>query len=575
MINGRYVVSEDTDYLLALDLDDISRLPFRLKTSRGADLFVHQSNPFFRTSTVLGSATASKMFELYEIANQSLELRKEWLISAYGRSFSKFRDSFFTLNATETLVEQRSAIDGELKATFPVPPVHPSFGATPPYWHLDGSILSMRSNDSQLNYGIDVVKQRELYSPADTPETALLGWPLHQYVYFRPVVYRERNLLSIYNPETGEFRRGNRVPKSFEFGQELTDGRLALIGRGEGITVQVLDPNSGAIQSFTPLRWVSYTIPFLIVGLAICIYVLVVRSGQTKLLDCIGIALLVLTTLCLLVLRLDNLPSIRNPLRFIEFQVYFALCASVIVASTGWLLLSTAHWGHRLLPLVLAMLGIAISTFFFQTNENLERQVALFVALVFGMLGMAVAFIVVRCFGFRIVPEAGMELERAKLRFSFGLRDILSFTVCVAALCVGGKAILQLEEYGWIDWAMCEHAMVLSCVATIAVAACLSHRTWFFRIGCTLALLSLLTLVFNECFTFYVGHGPIYSMCGWLYPDEFASNLMNEFEDSGAWFADGVRGFCATLVGVFAVGIGLRNHAWRLRRLSRRREIKS
>lgn len=59
-------------------------------------------------------------------------------------------------------------------------------------------------------------------------------------------------------------------------------------------------------------------------------------------------------------------------------------------------------------------------------------------------------------------------------------------------------------------------------------------------------------------------------MCGWFYPDEFAINLMNEFEDSGAWIASGGRGFAATLVGAFGVAIGLRNHGWRLRRLSQR-----
>ena len=570
LINGRYVVSENTDYLLALDLDDINRQPFRLNTSSGAHLYVHQSNPFFRTRPVLGAVTANKMFELYGIANQSIELRKEWLISANGRSFSKFGDSFFTLNSTETQVEQRSAIDGELKATFSVPPVHPSFGATPPlYWHLDGNILQMHSNDCQLNYAFDFVNQRELYSPADSPTTPLLGWPEHKHNYFRHLRFRGRNQLTIYHPESGDLQQGFKVPSSFEFGQELSDGRLALIGRGEGITVQVLDPDSRAIQSFTPLRWASYTIPLLMVGLAICVYVLILRSGQNKLLDCISIALFVLTTLCLLVLRLDNLSSFRT-LQFTEFQVYFALSASIVVASTGWLLLSTAHWGRRLLPLALTTLGIAISTYFFRTSEGLEIQVGLFVALVLGMLCSAVALIALRCFGFRIVSDAAIELEQSKVRFSFGLKDMLSFTVCVAALCVGGKAVIQLEEYGWIDLNRCEHAILLSFLSTIAIASCLSHRTWFFRLGCTVVLLSLFTLICSECFTFYVGSGPIYAMCGWVYPDELNFNLMNEFEDSGAWMAVGFQYFSSTLVGVFAVAIGLRNHGWRLRRLRRR-----
>jgi hypothetical protein len=569
LINGRYVVSENTDYLLALDLEDNTPGPFRLNTSSGADRYVHQSNPFFRTKPVLGTVTASKMFELYAFANQSIELRKEWLISSNGRSFSKFGDSFFSLNPAETLVEQRSAMDGELKATFPVPPVHPSFGATPPSWHLNGRILQMHSNDRQLNYAFDFLRQHALYSPADSPATSILGWPLHQHVYFRHMLFRERNQLTIYNTESGDVKRGYKVPSSFEFAQELTDGRLALIGRGEGITVQVLDPDSGAIQCFTPLRWASCTIPFLVVGLAICAYVLIVRSGQNKFLDCISIALFVLATLCILVLRLDNLPSFRT-LQFVEFQVFFALSASVVVASTGWLLLSSAHWRPRLLPLAVAMLGIAISTFFFPTSERLEIQVALFVALVLGLLCSSIVLIAMRCFGFRIVPEAGNELEQAKVRFSFGLKDMLSFTVCVAALCVGGKAVLRLEEYGWIDWNRCEQAILLSCVATIAIAACLSHRPWVFRLGCTVALLSLLTLVFNECFTYYVGNGPIYSACGWFYPHEFEFNLMDEFEDSGAWIANGVRFFGATWVGVFALAIGLRNHGWRLRRLGRR-----
>jgi hypothetical protein len=63
---------------------------------------------------------------------------------------------------------------------------------------------------------------------------------------------------------------------------------------------------------------------------------------------------------------------------------------------------------------------------------------------------------------------------------------------------------------------------------------------------------------------------PIYLMCGWFYPDELAFNLMNEFEDSGAWLANVVRCLAATLVGVFGVAIGFRNLGWRLRRLRKR-----
>ena len=565
LIDGRYVLAESTAHLSAIDLDDIDPKPFSLiiaPTSNGLGV---STIPFIRENTTAGNKT----IQLFAIDAHAIVLLKEWRMSTtYPDAFSQSGDSVFSVNTNNKLVERRSVIDGELIASFSLPAVPRGFKTPVPHWYCMGQIVMMYSTGLDRSYAYDFVSRKKLFSPNDSPVVALNRWPKGDHVYFQHIQFRERNLLTIYNAKTGQIQRETKINAPPDSGFELSDGRLALLSRREGITISVLDPNSGIIQSFTPMRWVSYAIPFLVTGIVLCVFVLVVRSGHNGRMDLTSVVCLIAMALVLLVSRLSNYSDLRMPLHIDEFQVYFAFCVGMEIASASWLFFSITHWLWRLMPFVFANFAIGAATAFY---TGLETQAAIFVALVLGLLFVAMTIIAGRFFGFRIVSETEMSVKRTQVRLAYGLKDMLSLTVVVAAFCVGGKAIWKLEEYGWIDWNLCECAVFLGFFGLFTSATCLSRRNWVFCVGCSLGFLVVFYCVLLECVTFYNGSGPMHLVTGWLYPNELKWNLNNEADERSlaGLMSQSIRLLFGTTASVFLIAIVLRNHGWRLRRLRR------
>jgi hypothetical protein len=310
LIDGRYILWESNYRLTAIDLEDINPTPFSLEVSSISE-FLYHTNPILRVTKTDGARRA----QLIAIEDHSIAIRSEWFSSANSGSPLRTEQEIYTLNQDDTFIEKHSSIDGSFISRFPIPMDPTVNGILQPQWRLMGGMVCAHSYDLQLSFVFDFVHQRTLFTPNDPPTLPLSNWPRSKYTCFRQLRFRDRNLLKVYNLEVGKIESDIQIPTSFESARELSDGRLALIGWSEGITFQVLDPESGTITRISPLRWVSYTIPILLIGLAGSVYFLILRSGRNSKLDCISVALFAsLALACINILRCLGMPSGQNVL---------------------------------------------------------------------------------------------------------------------------------------------------------------------------------------------------------------------------------------------------------------------
>jgi len=566
VIDGRYVLSEKENLLSAIDLDDVNPVPFSLPVPPTWQSRRHRTNPLLRTIEVAGRRTLL----LFAIEDHSIVLRNEWQIpfSVYNRNsasfdFVSFGNYFYTLNPNETFVEKRSPTDGELVATFPIPKDYLGIGGTRPNWRMIGVVLIDYSNDLRQSYVFDFVHQRALFSLDDSPKFVTVSRPKSQHVYFRHRQFKEQNLLAVYNVETGTKEPDIKVPSLFDYGLELSDGRFALIGRGEGITVQVLNPESGAIQCFRPLRWISYAIPFLAVGFTLCFVSLIVRSGPNAKMDSISLVLFLLIGLNFWATRLSKYSDLQTMLRASEFQIYLALCTSIMAVSLLWLFFAKTKLLPCLLFFAIAACGVAAST----AHVGINILLVLCLAIVFALASVAIPMIIARCFGFCFINERDVANGQCNWRFAYGVKDLLLLTFCVGILCVASELIPHWDQIKVAVQELCKNSIELSFVSMLGLILSLSLNKWGFRVCCLIALSGLMVWVFHDCFVFYQGCSPAFFLQGWLDPNDWTWNATES-----EWAITSLnRTLSTSLVTVFGVATVLRNHGWRIRRSVRLR----
>jgi len=553
LLDGRYILWESNYRLTAIDLEDINPTPFSLEVSSINEVFLNR-NPFLRVTNTDGARTV----QLVAIEDHSIAIRNEWFFSANSSLPLRTEQEIYTLNQDDTFIEKHSSIDGSFISRFPIPMDPTVNGILQPQWRLMGGMVCAHSRDLQLSFVFDFVHQRTLFTPSDPPAHPLTNWPRSKYICFRQLRFRERNLLKVYNLEVGKIESDIQIPTSFESARELSDGRLALIGWSEGITFQVLDPESGTIARISPLRWVSYTIPVLLIGLAGSAYFLILRSGRDSKLDRISVALFASLALACLGSRLDNYEILHDLLLANEAQVYFSLSTSLMVASGLWLFLAKTSLPRRVIPFLLTTISIAISTCLLVSQDSFELTVGHFTAIFIGLAFLAVPISIGRFFGFSIVTEKNLAGLQPARRFAFGLKDILALTFCVAWACLAVKTLLHLEETGSIGWELCDYSVPLSFLCSLGFVSCLSPKKWFFQMGFSITLLGTLLWVSHDCFVFYSGCSPITLANGLLAPNEVTWNL-----NDGRSIASILRSVVSSLASVFMVAIVLRNHGWR------------
>lgn len=555
VLDGRYILWESPNQFIAIDLEDVDPLPFRLDVSSESEL-VYYTNPILRVAKIDGDYVA----QLIAVEDHSIAIRNEWFMSANLRQ-QPMRAvlDIYSLNKDDTFIEKYSSIDGSFFSRFPMPTVPLGSGLLQPYWRLLGGVVCAHSNDLQLGFVYDFVHQRTSFTPSDSPVLPLTTWPRSKYTYFRHLRFGERNLLNVYNLEEGKVESNLQIRASFESAYELSDGRLVLTGWSEGITFQVLDPESGTVVRISPLRWISYTIPVLLIGFAASAYFLLLRSGRSSKLDCISVVLFASLALAFLGLRLDKYSYLRDLLVAYEAQVYFSLSTSIMVASGFWLFLAKTSYPRRIIPLLLSTGGIVTSTYLLVSKEGFELTVGLFTAIFIGLSLLAVPIILGRYFGLSIVTEKGFAGGQSGRRFAYGIKDILALTFCVALVCIAVKMLLHLEETRSTGWELCDYSVPLSIVCALGFSACLSRKKWFFQIGFSITLLGTLAWIIHDCFLFYSGCSPITLVSGLLDPNELTRKVTE-----GRSIASVLRSGVSSLASVFMIAIVLRNHGWRL-----------